>query len=715
MTEDTDGREPGSDLGLSRAVEILELSPDARREREVTDLDVQVALRTVIERGDEDDKQLGDVTLPALEYAYDVLSGENNHPVDLSGATIESLDLSNATVRAPFVLDGAAIGELDLDRATVEQDLSVRDATVGWLEAYETEFGGNAEFERTTFEGQVDAQEAAFADDVSFDDAVFEDEVVFDAAELYGDSNRLDDNTSFDGARFDAAVSFRQTDCEFTSFDDVTFAAEVTFEEARFDGDTNFVGTTFRAFADFDEGRFFGDTTFDGAVFEGEVDFRGAEFRGSARAIEDDLTFENAVFEREVEFRHAVFRYVDFAAATFEAPAIFELTTFRGDADFLEVTFEDLADFDEAHFEANADFTGTTFRTRCNFRGAEFRGGSNHLDVAATFEDVAFEGDAEFDDTYFSTAAFVDVIFSAFADFGGAIFDDEFRIEAVQRTNEAYVNFTDATLKEGRIVQPESSWVRFDLTQASIGDLELDVEVRSDRKELLDYFRFCETEFNEFDGYTFDFSNHTDYLDRNAWVLHDFDASRTDYEPAVPLTPETIERTYLKAKIAASSVGNQQAAGEFRVKRQQFARKKYWGIVGDATEATSTRLYNGARALENLFLDISCGFGLRLRRIIGVFVVFPLIPAVFYSFLGGPFRTNIPVVGPLGEYPLLTAEGLQYLYKNIYFSYITFLTVGYGNNAPVGYVARAMAALEVYIGVVLGGLLLYALIKRSEV
>jgi len=416
-----------------------------------------------------------------------------------------------------------------------------------------------------------------------------------------------------------------------------------------------------------------------------------------------------------VQFRHAVFRYVDFTATTFEGEAIFELTTYRGDADFVDVTFERLADFDEAHFQANADFTGVAFRTRCNFRGAEFHGGNNHLDVAATFENVSFDGDAEFDDTYFSTAAFVDVIFSAFADFRGAIFDEEFRIEAIQRTSEAYVNFTDATLKEGRIVQPEGGWVRYDLTGASVGDVDLVAEVHSDRKELLDYFRFCETEFNEFDGYNFDFSDHTAYLDRNEWNLHDFDASGTDYEPAVPLTPETIERTYLKAKIAASSVGNQEAAGEFRIKRQQFARKKYWGIVGDDGEAPSTRLYNGARALENLFLDVSCGFGLRLRRIIGVFVVFPLIPGVFYAFGGGPFRTNIPVVGPLGEYPLLTAEGLRYLYKNIYFSYITFLTVGYGNNAPVGYLARAMAALEVYIGVVLGGLLLYALIKRSEV
>jgi hypothetical protein len=52
---------------------------------------------------------------------------------------------------------------------------------------------------------------------------------------------------------------------------------------------------------------------------------------------------------------------------------------------------------------------------------------------------------------------------------------------------------------------------------------------------------------------------------------------------------------------------------------------------------------------------------------------------------------------------------------NIYFSYITFLTIGYGGIGPEGIAARFTAAGLVYMNVILAGLFLYALIKRSEV
>ena len=81
--------------------------------------------------------------------------------------------------------------------------------------------------------------------------------------------------------------------------------------------------------------------------------------------------------------------------------------------------------------------------------------------------------------------------------------------------------------------------------------------------------------------------------------------------------------------------------------------------------------------------------------------------------LGGPmFETG---AGQIAFSELFTTEGLNTLTLNIYFSYITFLTVGYGNLAPIGLGARFMAGSLVYMNVILAGLFLYALIKRSEV
>jgi len=720
MSTDT---EPPKGMSVDRARDLLTMSVAEREDASVTDEDVQSALHVVATRGSEADKRLGDIVLPAMEFEYEVFQGANNHPLDLAGAEIESLSFARASLRLPLILDGATIGDLDFDYATCEHEISLEDATVGSVSAYEATFAGNVECPGTTIEGSVDVREAEFRDDVSFDGATFAGEVVFDAAELYGVSNRLDDNTSFDRARFEGLASFRQTSFGFTEFRDATFADEAVFTEATVDGDADFTDATFEGSANFAEYQVDEDTSFAGAVFETTADFRGTTFHGGARTIEDDLTFADATFSGEAAFRDALFRRANFDGATFADDAVFERVAFADDADFRGAVFEALADFDEARFETDGDFTDASFESGCNFRGAEFHGGDNHLDVAATFRNVDFGDETDFDNALFATAVFEDVVFTDVADFREASFEEAFTFFAEQRTNEAYVDFEGASLVDGEIRQPEGGWVRYDLTRASLGSVDLVASTVSDRRQLLDYFRFCETEFDEFDGHDFDFSEHTDYLDRNDWVLHEFDASQ-GYQPTVELTPETTERTYLKAKIAASSAGNQQAAGEFRIKRQEFARRKYWGIVGDAGEDTGTRLRNAARAVENRFLGITCGHGLRLTRILVVFGLFPLLPALLYTY-GGMlpgfppefFLTTGPgeqrLVTSIGD--VLSSGGIGALFANLSFAYITFLTVGYGNAAPTGGGANVVAAGSVYVGVILGGLLLYALIKRSEV
>jgi len=103
---------------------------------------------------------------------------------------------------------------------------------------------------------------------------------------------------------------------------------------------------------------------------------------------------------------------------------------------------------------------------------------------------------------------------------------------------------------------------------------------------------------------------------------------------------------------------------------------------------------------------------LRLYRITGVFIISPAIAAVLFA-LGGPFFET--GAGQTTLNGLISGGGLDTLITNIYFSYITFLTIGYGNIAPIGIGAQVIAATLVYLNVILAGLFLYALIKRNEV
>ncbi|MFB6152427.1 MAG: pentapeptide repeat-containing protein [Haloarculaceae archaeon] len=650
-----------------RDLTVLHLSPAERDERGISDEEVREAFLAVARYGDAEQKDLRGVTLPELALDRLVLDGADRHPIDLRDATIEDgVSAEFAAVRLPILLDGATVGGLALEEATFETELSCSGATVtGAVDGFEARFGSDAHFDEVTFEAAVDFDEAVFDDDVDFDGAVFEGPVECRGAEFHGRSNLLNDNTSFTGATFHETADFRQAEFGFVHFEEVTFAGDAVFEEAALTGDVEFGGAVFEELADFDEARFGEDTDFAGVEFDGVADFEGASFAGGQRALEEDLDFEGAVFHDEADFHRATFRSASFRDVAFGGPA-----------DFEEADFDEDATFAGAHFEADADFENAQF-------------------TSANFTDTSFGGEIEF---------------------SGSTFSDRIDFQATQVDDDAFVDFTRAAIRTGRIVQPAEGWVRYDMTLASVGDLELAVERESDSRKLLDYFRFCRTEFDEFADHEFDFSDHRDYLDRNAWTIHDFDEPPgADVEYAVEMTPAVVETTYLKAKQAAGEAGDMKVAGEFRVKRQQYSRAKNVEVVRDSTVDAWTRVKNFGRAAENYFLGITCGHGMRPIRIGFAFVLAPLLYVPLYAFGGPLFRTSAADGEQIGSLAtLLSGDGLRVLFENARFSYISYTTIGYGFIGPVGPAAEVVAGSEAYLSVVLSALLVYALVKRSE-
>lgn len=699
------------DASVEEARTVLTLSPAERDDRGITRTEVAAALRTVMADGGREAKVLEGCTLPRLEFDYETLEGATNHPVVFEDCTIDAVTLDHAEVSVPVRFVDCTIDGLSMTGAVFDADVTIEGTAVtGPVDGVETRFRRDATFQDTTFAEPVTFDEASFGDDTSFEDVALQADASFRGASFSGTSNDLEDNADFGDTVFGATADFRQATFGAATFEDAVFEAEARFQDTRFRGDVLFTGVSFRGEADFDETRFREDATFTGATFDDPSVFRGAVFEGGARTIEDDAAFEEVTFHDSTNFRSTKFRYVSFHGATFEGHAMFEEAVFDADADFVDVTFAAEADFDEARFDGDADYSNSRFEAPAVFRGAVFEGEAKHLEMNAVFADVEFLDEADFDNASFTSADFTGSRFGGVVDFEGAAFE-HVSFKATSGADVGYVDFTDAVLKEGTITQPDGTWVRYDLTHASIGDVALTADRSGGERELLDYFRFCDTEFNEFDGYEFDFSAHTYYFDRNGWVLHTFD-DPVDRAYAAPMTPEHVETTYLKAKNAASAGGYVKAAGEFRVQRQRHARQKHLAIARDAATETRSRLSNASRAFENYFLDISCGYGMRLGRILLVFLITPLLPAVLYTFGGQAFQTG---AGQLSSIAALTDPAAQsILFKNIYFSYITFLTIGYGGIGPKGALARVLAGLEVYMSVVLGGLVLYALIKRSE-
>lgn len=686
------------------------LASEEREAAGITDADVRDRFEEHLAADVPERREFVGATLPAIEFEYEDVEHDDQHPLDLRHATIEGAFVANYS-RFEECLDlrHASVGAFEADNAHFEDGILCNDTTFrGPVDGFESIVTGeDADFTGVTFEESVSFDEAAFDDDVFFDGATFEAEATFLGTEFHGRSNEIGDNTSFDGATFGGAAHFDHASFGATSFADVTFRAAATFQDAAADGGMVFDGVVFEGDADFDETSFDDDATFADAVFEGETHFRGVEFEGGATVLRDDADFSGVHFAGPVRMDGGTFGLATFEEATFESDVDCSDATFRENSTFTGCRFGGTADFDEAIFEGDASFEAVAFDGRVTFRGVEFQGSSNHHRAGVTFEAATFGDDASFHDVDATSADFRETEFAGDARFTESAFAERIDVAIVSIEDDTLADFTGAHLAAGTITQPSSGWVRYDMTEATVGDVTLRSAGEGTDRDLLEYFRFCNTDF---DG--FDFGNHVEYLDRSNWELHSFDAGGIDHEFAVEMSPQAIEKTYQRAKTNASAESNVKAAGEFRVKRQQYARKKFLAIVRDPAEDLSTRVSNGLRASENYFLGITCGHGMRLYRVAAMFVLFPLIPALLYAFGGPAFMTEAGQLDSLGA--LGTGAGREMFFDILYFSYITFLTIGYGDVVATGTLGRFMAGLEVYMSVILGGLFIYALVKRSE-
>ena len=123
---------------------------------------------------------------------------------------------------------------------------------------------------------------------------------------------------------------------------------------------------TFRGLANFNKATFEGDADFTQATFEGDADFRQATSQRNAWF--DEATFQgNAWFDK----------------ATFQGIAWFSDTTFQGTARFVGVAFNGETRFERGEFQETAQFMAATFGENVYFDETEFGGDASFLQ--ATF------------------------------------------------------------------------------------------------------------------------------------------------------------------------------------------------------------------------------------------------------------------------------------------------------------------------------------------
>lgn len=99
------------------------------------------------------------------------------------------------------------------------------------------------------------------------------------------------------------------------------------------------------------------------------------------------------------------------------------------------------------------------------------------------------------------------------------------------------------------------------------------------------------------------------------------------------------------------------------------------------------------KRLSSKMIDLFCGYGEDPLRIIGISMGLIFCCALLYSFTGLNYQGNIQVVSPT----LSFTENLNIFLSCLYYSVVTFTTLGYGDFTPVG-ISRALAAIEAFTG-----------------
>ncbi len=157
---------------------------------------------------------------------------------------------------------------------------------------------------------------------------------------------------------------------------------------------------------------------------------------------------------------------------------------------------------------------------------------------------------------------------------------------------------------------------------------------------------------------------------------------------------------------AAKNAGNTTASIDYLEQAEEIYRdlRKHAEHEGIFTlsgffiqkELTMRRLqlprYSFKRLLSKM-VDIFCGYGEAPLRIIGLSIAIIFLCALLYSFTGLNYQDSIQIISSDNT----LKENFGLFLSSLYYSVVTFTTLGYGDFTPVG-LSRAIAAVEAFTG-----------------
>jgi uncharacterized protein YjbI with pentapeptide repeats len=460
----------------------------------------------------------------------------------------------------------------------------------------------------------------------------------------------------------------------------------------------NFVGATFEENADFVGATFEGDAGFGEAIFEGDAWFRGATFKGnvdfSFATIEGSSIFDPANFKGNVDFSFATFKWDSFfARANFEGEAHFWAITFGQSAGFRGATFKKVTFFNRANFEGEADFGSTTFKENFYFEYATFKEDANFGIVhnKEYFQAITFEQYAGFERaTFKGDANFIIKVLKKNIGFENALITQgkTLVIEITDVKNEVVINFKKICLEnvylelflgEKTVIDFTKALIRSTVIKKSQIENHILQEEKKEFSEAQKIYLLLKNNFHSIGQY-----------EDESWAFK----KEKDMERLSQSFP------YYKATLKNEN------------KKESLPILK-WIQKG-----------NFKKWMTSAFSNMIYGYGEKPWNVIKTAVAIILIFALSFSFIGLGNPEIIELKGTAihqnsGNMVDLISKGLlknnviRNFPDSLYFSTITFTTLGYGDFRPLEGLGRILAGSEAFLGAIMMALFVYTFARRT--
>ena len=399
------------------------------------------------------------------------------------------------------------------------------------------------------------------------------------------------------------------------------------------------------------------------AIFKGNTDLSEATFKGDANL--SGVTFKGNAYLGEAIFEG----YAELSRAIFKGNAYLSEATFKGDADLHSATFKGYASLSGATFKGNVYLRGITFKGDASLRWATFEGDADLR--WATFEGDAdlngaiFKGKADFSYAKFlSTYHFEKAVFEGNVFFNNSIFStrNDLNLKVIGR---GFVSFKHACIENIFL------------------ELELDKEVRIDFSDSL--LRNTKIKKGQIEN-------------------HILQEKRKKFSEAQDI--------YLLLK------NNFHSIGRYNDESWAFQKEKEMGRKSNCHFKTLHKW------LGSCFLNAIYGYGERPWNVVISAGILIFVFAFVFSLIGIGNPEIIELKGvavhqETGNIVDLTSKGLlknsviRNFPDSLYFSLITFTTLGYGDFRPLEGWGRILAGSEAFIGAFMMALFVYTFARRT--